>query len=104
MPRKEEPSWFAGGKLAKVDRITRIEMADPLTPLNALNSGEVDYVQNINSDLMPLGELIASMTAKHGIASMVSRAPSAFLLSVTRRRPLSAPAGGRPGSRARRTA
>ncbi|MET4155723.1 peptide/nickel transport system substrate-binding protein [Bradyrhizobium sp. RT9b] len=64
VPRKEEPSWFAGGKLAKVDRITRIEMADPLTSLNALNSGEVDYVQNINSDLMPLVNTSQITTAR----------------------------------------
>jgi peptide/nickel transport system substrate-binding protein len=51
MPRKEAASWFAGGKIPKVDRIERIEMADPLTALNALNSGEVDYLQNISFDL-----------------------------------------------------
>jgi peptide/nickel transport system substrate-binding protein len=54
VPRKEQPSWFAGGKIAKVDRIERIEMADPMTSLNALNSGEVDYLQNVNADLLPL--------------------------------------------------
>jgi peptide/nickel transport system substrate-binding protein len=54
VPRSEEPSWLAGGKVAKVDRIERIEMADPLTALNALNSGEVDYLQNINFDLLEI--------------------------------------------------
>lgn len=54
VPRSEAPSWFAGAKVAKVDRIERIEMPDPLTAVNALNSGEIDYLQNINVDLMPL--------------------------------------------------
>lgn len=54
VPRKEEPSWLAGGKVAKVDRVERIEMADPMTALNALNSGEVDYLQAIPFDLLPL--------------------------------------------------
>lgn len=56
VPRKEAPSWFSGGKIAKVDRIERIEMADPLTALNALNSGEVDYLQNINFDLLDIAD------------------------------------------------
>lgn len=54
VPRTEEPSWFAGGKVAKVDEIERIEMADPLTSLNALLNGEVDYLQTIPFDLMAL--------------------------------------------------
>lgn len=54
VPRSEEPSWFAGGKVAKVDAIERIEMSDPLTSLNALLNGEVDYLQTIPFDLMSL--------------------------------------------------
>jgi peptide/nickel transport system substrate-binding protein len=54
VPRKEAPSWFAGGKIAKVDRVERIEMPDPMTALNALNNGEIDYLQTIPPDLIPL--------------------------------------------------
>lgn len=54
VPRSEEPSWFAGGKIAKVERIERIEMTDPLTSLNALLNGEIDYLQTIPFDLIPL--------------------------------------------------
>ncbi|MFC3057930.1 ABC transporter substrate-binding protein [Paenirhodobacter populi] len=54
VPRSEPPSWFAGAKIAKVDRIERIEMPDPLTAVNALNSGEIDYLQTIPPDLLPL--------------------------------------------------
>lgn len=54
VPRSEQPSWLAGGKVAKVDEIERIEMADPLTSLNALLNGEIDYLQTIPFDLMSL--------------------------------------------------
>lgn len=54
VPRNEPASWLAGGKIAKVDRIERLEMPDPMTALNALNNGEVDYVQAIPFDLVQL--------------------------------------------------
>lgn len=56
VPRDEPASWFAGGKVAMVDEIERIEMADQLTSLNALTSGEIDYLQTIPFDLMPMVE------------------------------------------------
>jgi peptide/nickel transport system substrate-binding protein len=64
VPREEEPSWFAGGKIPKVDRIQRIEMADPLTALNALNSGEIDYLQNISFDLLDIADTNEVTTAR----------------------------------------
>ena len=54
VPRSEPASWFAGGKVAHVDSIERIEMPDPLTAINALNGGEIDYLQTIPFDLMPM--------------------------------------------------
>lgn len=54
VPREEPASGLAGGKIARVDRIERIEMPDPLTALNALNSGEIDFLQTIPFDLLPL--------------------------------------------------
>ncbi len=54
VPRDEPPSWFAGGKVAKVDSIERIEMRDPMTALNALLNGEVDYLQAVPLDLIPM--------------------------------------------------
>lgn len=56
VPRDEPPSGLAGGKVAKVDEIERVEMSDPLTALNALTSGEIDYLQTIPYDLMPMVE------------------------------------------------
>src|SRR5690242_21838225 len=37
VPRKEPPSWAAGGKLAKVDRVEWLYIPDPQTAANALN-------------------------------------------------------------------
>lgn len=54
VPRDEPPSWFAGGKVAKVDSIERIEMRDSMTALNALMNGEVDYLQSVPLDLIPM--------------------------------------------------
>lgn len=54
VPRDEPASWFAGGKVAGVDSIERIEMPDALTAINALNSGEIDYLQTIPFDLLPM--------------------------------------------------
>lgn len=54
VPRNEPPSWFAGGKVAKVEAIERIEMRDSMTALNALMNGEVDYLQSVPLDLIPM--------------------------------------------------
>ena len=38
VPRKEPPSWAAGGKIAKVDRIEWIYIPDSATAASALNA------------------------------------------------------------------
>ncbi len=43
MPRKEPPSWAAGGKVVKVDRVEWDYIPDSQTAANALNAGEVDW-------------------------------------------------------------
>jgi peptide/nickel transport system substrate-binding protein len=43
LPRNEPPSAFAGGKVAKVDRIEWNIVRDPFTALNGLRSGEFDF-------------------------------------------------------------
>lgn len=64
-PRSEAPSGLAGGKVAKVDQITRIEMPDPLTAVNALNEGEIDFVQAVPLELAPLVEANENRTTAH---------------------------------------
>ena len=46
VPRKEPPSWTAGGKVVKVDRVEWITMPDAQTAVNALQSGDIDFMEN----------------------------------------------------------
>jgi peptide/nickel transport system substrate-binding protein len=55
-PRNEPPSGFAGGKVAKVDRVEWIWIADTQTQVNALLNGEVDLIETLPYDLLPLVE------------------------------------------------
>src|SRR4051812_35264661 len=54
VPRKEPPSWTAGGKVAKVDRVEWITMADAQTAVNALQSGDIDFMENPSFDILPV--------------------------------------------------
>src|SRR3984893_12032484 len=54
VPRKEPPSWTAGGKVVKVDRIEWITMADAQNAVNALQSGDIDFMEIPPFDLLPL--------------------------------------------------
>src|SRR5476649_2705985 len=54
VPRKEPPSWAAGGKVVKVDRVEWITMPDAQTAINALMSGEIDYIDEPQVDLLKM--------------------------------------------------
>ena len=54
VPRKEAPSWAAGGKLVKVDRVEWRYIPDSATAAAAINSGEVDWWQQMPPDLIPV--------------------------------------------------
>ncbi|TVQ31433.1 MAG: ABC transporter substrate-binding protein [Geminicoccaceae bacterium] len=56
VPRDEPPSWAAGGKVANVDVVEWVSMPDAQTALNALITGEIDIVEQIAHDLLPLVE------------------------------------------------
>lgn len=53
-PRSEPASAFAGGKVAKVDRVEWVAISDQQQALNALQNGEVDIVEQPPHDLLPL--------------------------------------------------
>src|SRR5712671_1081324 len=53
-PRQEPPSWFAGGKNIVVDRIEWITIPDPATAAAALQNGEVDWLEAVLPDLLPI--------------------------------------------------
>jgi len=54
VPRKEPPSWAAGGKVVKVDRVEWLYIPDSATAAAAINAGEVDWWQQLPPDLVPL--------------------------------------------------
>lgn len=54
VPRSETPSWTAGGKNVYVDRVVWVAMPDQMTPVNALVNGEIDYVEQMPFDLLPM--------------------------------------------------
>ncbi|MDX2205633.1 MAG: ABC transporter substrate-binding protein [Hyphomicrobiaceae bacterium] len=53
-PRSEAASGFAGGKVAKVDRIEWRAISDHQQSVNALLSGEIDFIEAPPHDLLPL--------------------------------------------------
>jgi peptide/nickel transport system substrate-binding protein len=56
VPRKEPPSWTSGGKVVKVDRVEWITMADAQTAVNALQSGDIDFMEAPSFDILPVLE------------------------------------------------
>jgi peptide/nickel transport system substrate-binding protein len=54
VPRKEPASWTSGGKVVKVDRVEWITMADAQTAVNALQSGDIDFMENPSFDILPV--------------------------------------------------
>jgi peptide/nickel transport system substrate-binding protein len=53
-PRAEPPSGMAGGKVVKVERVEWRTIPDPQTAVNAIIAGEVDMVEDVKSDLLPV--------------------------------------------------
>jgi len=53
IPRQEPPSWTAGGKIVKVDRVEWITMPDALTAMNALQAGDIDLLENPSFEMLP---------------------------------------------------
>jgi len=64
VPRKEAPSWTAGGKVVNVDRVEWVAMADPMTTVNALLGGEVDYIETVPFDLVPMVKSSPDLTLR----------------------------------------
>ena len=54
VPRAEAPSWAAGGKVVNVDTVVWVSMPDPQTAVNALITGEIDLIEQLPHDLLPL--------------------------------------------------
>lgn len=56
VPRKEPVNGNAGGKVVHFDRLEWITMPDSMTAINALINGEIDFLENVPYDLLPLVE------------------------------------------------
>lgn len=65
VPRSEPMSWTAGGKVVNVDKVVWKAMPDMQTSINALQSGDVDLIEQVTTDLVPLLE--ANADVKVGI-------------------------------------
>ena len=53
-PRNEKPSGLAGGRVARVDRVEWLGILDASTAVNALLTGEVDWLETPSTDLLGL--------------------------------------------------
>ncbi len=56
VPRSEPASGFAGGKVVNVDKVRWVTMSDSQTAVNALQSGDIDLIESMPVDLIPLVE------------------------------------------------
>jgi peptide/nickel transport system substrate-binding protein len=54
VPRAEPPSFAAGGKVVKVDRVEWLYIPDAATASAALNAGEADWYEQPPADLLPV--------------------------------------------------
>jgi peptide/nickel transport system substrate-binding protein len=54
VPRQEPPDWTTGGKVAHFERIEWKIIPDAATASAALQSGEVDWYEQVQADLVPL--------------------------------------------------
>jgi peptide/nickel transport system substrate-binding protein len=54
VPRQEAPDWTAGGKVVHFDRVEWKIIPDSSTAASALQSGEVDWYEQVQADLVPL--------------------------------------------------
>ena len=56
VPRSDPPDATAGAKLAKVDRVEWIVLPDPFTKSSAIQRGEVDIIDQLPNDQIPVLE------------------------------------------------
>lgn len=54
LPRAEPASGYAGGKVVNVDKVRWLTMPDSQTAVNALQSGDIDLIETMPVDLIPL--------------------------------------------------
>ena len=83
VPRQEPPDWASGGKVAHFPRVEWHILPDPATAAAALQSGEVDWLEQ------PLSDLVPTLARNRNVALEVLN--PAGLMSVMRLNHLQAP-------------
>jgi len=109
-PSAEPPSGLAGSKLARLDRIEWTWIPAPQTQVNALLSGEIDMIESVAFDLLPLLEKDKGVRLIRGCFLQSVRFPHELVAPSLQRRQ-GAPGGirgaapaGFPGGRGRQCA
>ncbi len=54
LPRNEAPNNMSGGKVVNIDRVEWIITGDPSTAASAVQTGEIDWVEQPLADLLPV--------------------------------------------------
>ena len=54
VPRSESANGFSGGKVVKVDRVEWVVLPDSQSAIQALNRGQIDFIEVPQVDLLPL--------------------------------------------------
>jgi peptide/nickel transport system substrate-binding protein len=67
VPRQEPADWSSGGKVAHFERVEWKVIPDAATAAGALQSGEIDWYEHVQPDLVPL--LRRSPDVKWGLAN-----------------------------------
>jgi peptide/nickel transport system substrate-binding protein len=63
-PRPEPAVWGSGGKVARMERVELVSMPDVSTQVAALLTGEVDYLERVPAENLPLLERSRDVTVK----------------------------------------
>jgi len=63
-PREEAARGMAGGKVVKVDKVKWVTMPDMQTAVGALAAGEIDYIEMMQVDLIPILEAEEGVTVE----------------------------------------
>jgi peptide/nickel transport system substrate-binding protein len=54
VPREGAPDGYAGAKIAHIPRVEWVYLPDQITQAQALNKGEIDIIETLQSDLVPM--------------------------------------------------
>ena len=64
VPRSEPQSGLAGGKVVKVDRVEWLVLPDAMTKASALQKGEIDIIDQLPLDQVPIVAKMPNVTIK----------------------------------------